>query len=32
MAIDALDRQQPVNPNSTPETFAEFLNSRSSHF
>lgn len=32
MAIDALDRKQPVNPQSTPETFAEHLNSKSSHF
>ena len=31
-AIDALDRQEPVSPNSTPETFAEHLNQRSSHF
>ena len=30
--IDALDRQEPVNPNSTPENFAEHLNQRSSHF
>ena len=31
-AIDALDRKEPVNPNSTPESFAAHLNGRSSHF
>ena len=31
-ALDALDRQQPVNPNSTPENFAAHLNGKSSHF